>query len=367
MRKRVPLLIVLTLLIVIAGLIIFNFDRLRGAVNKSTGDTDLEQLFDISITREATDDMDNVELGDAIYFTEKGRLYAYSLDNQPLWDIKMSDQVVLQYQAGRLMVAEEAVGNIYILNSAGELQASPLGLGELDTIELVETGQVVAVVRQSKEISTIDEILIQQAVSEVPACIIFNFHVNHEYNRLTTLILQDSEGELRTSVVLYNLKGEALQVISRPDIAINAYSYRDEILVVVPSGVIVYKEMLTRPVASIPMNNVKSTSLSGTTMFLETGSLDPTERQGELAINAYSMADRDIEFHNKLAVKYDKIVTQDDQILLLTKNNLEIQTTSGGQVLTKTYPVPIRKATILADGRIVLVFSDRISLNQLKH
>lgn len=142
MSKRVPLLIVLTLLIVIAGLIIFNFDRLRGAVNKSTGDTDLEQLFDISITREATDDMDNVELGDAIYFTEKGRLYAYSLDNQPLWDIKMSDQVVLQYQAGRLMVAEEAVGNIYILNSAGELQASLLGLGELDTVELVETGQV---------------------------------------------------------------------------------------------------------------------------------------------------------------------------------------------------------------------------------
>ena len=367
MNKRLPLIIGLILLVLIAGLIIFNFDRLRGAVGKNSDGPELIEVFDIPITRQATDDMDNVALGEAIYYTEKGRLYARSFDNQPLWDIKMADEVILQAQANRLLVAEPAVGHLYLLNSSGELLASVLGLGRLDGVELVETGEVVTVQNQSKQIRVFDANLRQQALMEVPEGIVLNFHVNHEYNRLSALVLQDSDGALRTSVILYNLKGEALQVISRPDIAINSYSYRDEILVIVPHGVIIYKEMLTRPVEHIELKNVKSTYLDGTTIYLESGSLNASQAQGELGLSGYAMAERAIQFHNKLTAKYDKIVTQGNQILMLAKNNLDIQTTAGEQVFMKSYPVPIRKAEILDNGSIVLVFPDRISLNQLKH
>lgn len=367
MNKRIPLLIILGLVVLTAILVILNYERLVGAVSKKPTGTDISQVFEIPITRDETHDMDNVVIGDAIYYTEKGRLYAHSLDNQPLWDLKMPDDVALYYQPDRLLVVEESVGNLYLLNSSGQLQASHLGLGRIEKAELVETGQVVVVLKQSKSIKVFDEQLKQQAEMDVPEGTILNFHVNSEYNRLTALLLQDTEGSLRTSVVLYNLQGEALQVINRPDIAINTYSYRDEILVVMPDGVIIYKELLTRPVAHIKMSNVKSTHLDDKRIYLETGSLVAADGQGELELTAYSMADREIEFHNKLTAKYDKIVTQGSQILTLAKNNLELQTADSGQFLTKTYPVPIRKGALLPDSQIVLIFSDRITLNQLTH
>ncbi|HHT21281.1 MAG TPA: hypothetical protein GXZ74_07585 [Tissierellia bacterium] len=367
MKRRTPLIIVLSLLLISLVLIGLNFDRLRGVISGSASGAALEQVFDIPITRDPTDDMKNVALGEAIYYTENDILYARSLDNQPLWEIPLPGEVILYNLSDKLLAAEETVGNLYVFSAQGELLASHLGIGPIDRAELLETGQVVVVMQDSRQLQIFDETLKSMAKIDVPEGVILNANANPEYNRLSALILEDSDGELKTSAILYNLQGEALQVISRDDIAINTYSYRDEILVVVPSGIVVYKEMLTRPVEVIEIDNIKSTHLDGTTLYLETGSLDATQGQGELALTGYSLADRAVEFHNKLTTKYDKIVTQGERILTLDKNSLDVHTLSDGKILSQTYPVSIRKAAILPDGRIGLVFPERITLNQLKH
>lgn len=364
MKRRTPLIIILALLMIIILLIVFNFDRLRGVITRTTSGNDLEQVFDIPITREATDDMKNVAIGDAIYFTENNTLYARSLDNQPLWEVAMPGEVILHYTTDKLLVAEISVGNLYLFSAQGGLLASHLGIGPIDRAQLLDSGEAVVVMAESRRIQIFDQVLKHLSSMEIPEGIILSVHANPEFNRLTALTLEDTDGALKTSVILYSLSGEALQVITREDIAVNAYSFRDEILVVVPTGIVVYKEMLTRPIETIQMNNVRSSHLDGTRLYLETGSLDATQGQGELALTGYSMDNREIEFHNKLTSRYDKIVTQGNQVLTLDKNSLEIYTISGEKILSKTYPVSIRKAAILPSGEVVLVFPERITLNQ---
>lgn len=367
MNKRLQLVIVLGLMVLILGLIVLNQDRLMSMLRKTSGDADLKEEFNIPITREQTSDMENVAFGTAMYFTEQGRLKAVSFDNQPLWDIPMAELVTLEAKNDRLLVVDEAVGNVYLLDEAGGLIASLLGLGPIDSTQLLDSNQVVIVPKSSQELRVYDATLKLQSTLAIPSGKVLGFHVSLEYDRMAVLTLEDADGALRTSVVLYNLKGGALQVINRDEIAIAAYTYRDEIFVVIPTGVVVYKEMLRRPVQYDELSAVKSTHLYQDKLYLETGSLDPTKAQGELSLVTYDFKDRKVIFDNKLTSNYDKIVTQGNQILMIDKNNLTIRTSGGDEVLAKTYPVPIRKAAIMPDGQVVLVFSDRISLNLLTH
>lgn len=366
MKKRRLFWIVIGLALIMT-VILLNQQKLRSLLRKGDSGSDLEQIFEIAISREVTDDMNNVAVGDAIYYTEKGRLHAVSLANEPLWDMTMPDQVFLKPTAGKLLVAEAAVGNLYLLDAGGQLLASAIGVGTLDSVQHLPEGYVVTVLNQSREIRVFNGQLQQEARMEIPNGKILNIHVNTEYNRLAALVLEDAEGELRTSVVLYNLKGEALQVINRSEIAISAYSYRDEIIIVGPRGITTYKEMLTRPISNQPLDNVTASHLHQQLIYMQTGSQEALQGYGEPTLTVYSMVDGEIEFSNKLTAKYDKIEMQGNQVLTYTKNNLEIQNASGEHILSKTYPVPIRKAALTAEGGIVLVFADRISLNQLKH
>lgn len=365
MNKRLQLLILLGLMILIIVLIVFNQDRLMAMLQKTSDGTDLEEVWNIPITRDATADMEDVALNDAIYYTERGRLYAQSLNNEPLWDIALPGEISLKANSNRILAVDESVGNIYLLDLTGQPVASLLGLGQIDSFQLLESNQIVIVPTSNKEIRLYDETLKLMSTLAIPSGTVLSYHVSLEYDRLAVLTLEDADGALQTSIVLYNLKGGALQIINRDEIAIAAYTYRDEIFVVIPSGVVVYKEMLRRPVQYEELNNVRSTAFFDDILYMETGSANSIA--GEIFLTAYSFKDREVQFDKQLTNNYDKIVAQGNQILTYSKNRLIIQTMGGELVLDKTYPVPIRKADILPDGRILLVFADRITLNLLKH
>ncbi|WP_459129419.1 DUF5711 family protein [Guggenheimella bovis] len=368
MKQKIPTGVSLLILVVI-GLIVFNRGALLSIVrgDQVTGHASVKMIKEYEITRTETDLMENVVSRENILlFSERGVLRAFDLEGNALWSKEFNDNVILDHSRGITLVVEKQTGNTYLLNEQGEVVASNLARGAVVSVDLLENKTVLLFNKGNKRVQLLDNKLEQIADLEIPDGSIINADVSLEEQRIMVLVLKDNAGTLTSSFLVFSLQGEPLKNQALPDIAMNVFYQKNEYFVIYPWGIQMLDEKMNS-LGKVELSKVNSAYRDGSSLYLTTGSSNPVSSKGELEITKFSLDSKRIEFHNKMKENYDNIDTNKGYVLMQQKNNVMLYSDDGALAYQETYQESVRKAMLPKKNIMILVYPDKITVNEVTY
>lgn len=365
-RKNTRLLSLIVLLLV--ALLVFNRDRLLGVLPRSQGEGDLElkKIQEYSITREPTSVMDDVYIeDDGFAYFEDGKLFVKDQKGEDLWEKDLQGPIIIDKGIDRYLVADKNTGNTYVFSLDGELIGSALAKGELSRAKLLTDNQILLGSRGNRRIMLLNETMKTTADIKVPQGSIINYDVSLDGQYIVCLVLDDTEGELRSSIFVYNFNGELIKMRPLSNFATYATIYKDELFVVYENSIVKYDRNLEELDFDLPLNRVSATNRMGENLFITTGHIDPTRGYGDLEMTNFSLSGSSVISKHKIKENYDNIDVNDSYTAVYTRNMLRIYDNKGVERFYQTYDIPLRKVSLLADGKIALVFPNNVTIYQL--
>lgn len=364
-RGRIFSLVVL----ILVGLVVFNRHRIAQFISpqEHSGDLELEEIIEYPITRDATSVMDDVYVGsDATAFFEDGQFRVHSPEGELVWSKEFHGPILVDKSRDRYLIAEKQTGNTYVFDLKGEFIGSALAQGALSRVELLEDNRVLLGGRGNRRIMLLDETMETTADIRVLQGSIINYNVSLDGNNIVCLVLDDTEGELRSSVFIYNAQGELIKMRPLTAFATDATIFGNELFVVYQDRIMKYDQSLEQLDFELELNQVSSSERIGDSLLITTGHIDPTRGFGELELIEFSLNNSSIKSRQKIKENYDNIEMTDDYYATYTRNMLRIYDKSGVEQYYQTYDTPLRKVSLLDDERIALIFPNRLIIYQIQ-
>ncbi|MBS7526556.1 hypothetical protein KHM83_07700 [Fusibacter paucivorans] len=151
-----------------------------------------------------------VNMDDAYVVIEKDAVYLYNATGELMWSKPLSSQNTLVASGKReFVLAEKKAGDIFVIDEKGNIKASVLGIGALQSLKIFDDTYVGAVMTDGT-LNIYDEKMNLMGVTKLPNGEMIDFDVNAKRQDIVMGILDLSRTDFNSKLVIAGFNGNII-------------------------------------------------------------------------------------------------------------------------------------------------------------
>lgn len=325
------------------------------------------RVFDYKSTKDKSISVSSVYGKDEyFYFNDSGNLNAYLKEGKFLWSKKFSKETIMHKNGNRIVVADRAKGNIYLLDLDGKQIANIVGTGKITSVKLLDNGSIITTSSDGNKINIYRNNFKEHIPISIGTGFIVKYEVLEIMDRIVILVIEDSNQEVISGIYEYSLNGNFLKSTTIDRLLLQIYFWQEGFVLVYPDSVVITKDDINQTLDTKYFDNIIGANKYGSLLYLRIKKEATNENLERINLARFDLLKKSLDFTTKINQNYVNIYTKDRYILGYNSLGIDIIDMSGNLLSNRKLEFQIDKLYLLNEDHVLVTNGEYISILKIE-